>query len=178
MRNVELQHDPCKPPYKTTVYSPWWTLFLAPQSYFAELETGWILWSHSDIVDSFLLVISLEAHWKRTQGTRTVLTAQGSNLPAECTWQLPWYFLPQSQSTTCKIQQVKYRIFAIPWRHPPTVSSEATVHIDTILNLHLLIILLLSISMLIFTHFSPNYRHFSKQYIVYITTREKKNAKF
>lgn len=151
-------------------------LFSCPlQSYFAELEKGRILWSRSDTVDSLLVVISSEARWKRTQGTRTVLTAQGSHLPEERTWQLPPYFLLQTK-WKCNMQNTagENRVFATPWGHPPAVSVEVTVHMDPISNLHLLVILLLSISMLIFTHFSPNYCYFSKQYIVYITTRGKK----
>lgn len=156
----------------------WWSFFFLffPKSYFAELENDEIFfWSYSDIVGSFLLVISLEARGKQTRGIHTVLTAQGSNLSEECTQQLCWYFLLQTKrERNVQNPAGENRVFAIPRGHPPTRNLELTVHVDVTLNLYLLIILLLSINMLIFTHFCPNYHNFPKQYIVYITRRKKK----
>lgn len=66
------------------------------------------------------------------------------------------------------------RVFAAPWgHHPPTTSLEVTVHCGDDLKPRFSFILLLPISVLIFTHFSPNYYYFLEQYI-YITRRGEK----
>lgn len=139
----------------------WWSFyFFFPQIVFCWARKWWIFlffWSYSDIVGSFLLVISLEARGKQTRGMHTVLTAQGSNLSEECTQQLCWYFLLQTKrERNVQNPAGESRGSAIPRGHPPSRNLELTVHVDVTLNLYLLIILSLSINMLIFTHFCPH----------------------
>lgn len=160
MHHVELQHEPWKPPYEPTAQALMVFLFFFPQIVFCWARKRWIFlffWSYSDIVGSFLLVISLEARGKQTRGMHTVLTAQGSNLSEECTQQLCWYFLLQTKrERNVQNPAGESRGSAIPRGHPPSRNLEPTVHVDVTLNLYLLIILSLSINMLIFTHFCPH----------------------